>query len=73
MLTTDMRLSQPQDLQRHVSRMTSGRVKDLQVRITGQRVYLGGRSETYYGKQLAQHGVLELIPSAQIQNAIEVL
>jgi hypothetical protein len=60
------------DLLRSVSRWTSGRVKDLEVRVNGSRVVLAGSSETYYGKQLAQHGVLELIPSAQIQNAIEV-
>lgn len=60
------------DVLRSVSRWTSGRVKDLEVRVVGSQVILAGSSDTYYGKQLAQHGVLELIPSARIQNAIEV-
>lgn len=64
--------TEPLDLLRCVSRWTSGRVKDLQVRINGQQVVLAGSSDTYYAKQLAQHGVLELIPSAEIQNSIEV-
>ena len=64
--------SEVHKIERAVTRWTLGRVKDLRVRIRGEDVYLDGRSETYYMKQLAQHGVFELVPTAEVHNAIVV-
>ncbi len=43
--------------QRIESRL-GGRVRDLAVRVTGNRIILEGRCATYYTKQLAQHAAL---------------
>ncbi len=51
---------------------TYGRVWNLHVELTGQQVVLRGKTSTYYTKQLAQHGALEIINGQPIVNAIEV-
>jgi hypothetical protein len=42
------------------------------VEIDGQAVVLRGRTSTYYTKQLAQHGALEITNGKPIVNDIEV-
>ena len=37
-----------------------------------RRYMLQGRAATYYLKQLAQHGVRDILPQARLFNAIEV-
>ena len=51
---------------------THGRVWNLHVEIDGQAVVLRGRTSTYYTKQLAQHGVLEITSDKSVVNDIEV-
>lgn len=51
---------------------THGRVWNLHVELNGQAVILRGRTSTYYTKQLAQHGALEILNGQQVVNDIEV-
>ena len=60
------------ELERNVSQRTGGRVRELQVELRRGRVVLRGLSDSYYVKQLAQHGVLELLPDVGLENAIAV-
>ena len=51
---------------------THGRVWNLHVEFSGQFIVLRGRTSTYYTKQLAQHGALEILSDKAILNDIEV-
>jgi hypothetical protein len=57
--------------QRIESRL-GGRVRDLAVRIAGDKVVLEGECSTYYTKQLAQHAALGVLEDEQLDNAIVV-
>jgi hypothetical protein len=48
------------------------RVHDLQVLGRDNGLVLQGRSRTYYGKQLAQHAVMEATALPIVANEIEV-
>jgi hypothetical protein len=51
---------------------THGRVWNLHVEFNGPSIILRGRTSTYYTKQLAQHGVLDVLTSSPVVNNIEV-
>jgi hypothetical protein len=51
---------------------TGRRVRDLTVEVVEEKVVLRGQADSFHVKQLAQHGVWELLPTAKLQNAIEV-
>jgi len=55
-----------------VANRTGRRVRDLAVEVRGGRVVLRGRASSFHVKQLAQHGVRELLPDAHLENAIVV-
>jgi hypothetical protein len=59
-------------LERQVQRCTSRRVRNLAVELQPDCVVLRGRTSTYHVKQLAQHGVRELLPDMPLENAIVV-
>jgi hypothetical protein len=59
-------------LERQVQNRTGHRIRDLAIRLDPERVVLNGRAATYYLKQLAQHGVRDILPQACLENAIEV-
>ncbi len=44
----------------HVERAASGRIRDLHVDYSEDRIVLQGRSRTYHAKQLAHQAVLDL-------------
>jgi hypothetical protein len=44
----------------HIERRACGRIRDLQVVCSSERIVLMGRSRTYFAKQLAQEAVLDL-------------
>lgn len=44
----------------HVDRISNGRIRDLRVDYTDDRILLQGRSRTYHAKQIAQQAVLDL-------------
>lgn len=55
-----------------VARATGGRVWELQVKIEAEMVVLRGRAHSYHVKQLATHGVRQVVDQMPIMNAIEV-
>ena len=58
-------------LQRVTTR-TGRRVRELSVEVGPGRVVLRGRTSSFHVKQLAQHGVREILPDARLENAIVV-
>jgi hypothetical protein len=61
-----------QELERLVAVRTSRRVRDLHIEFSPERVVLRGRASSYYVKQLAQHGVREMLPHVSLENTIDV-
>jgi hypothetical protein len=59
-------------LERNVQVRTGRRVRHLAIEIRPERVVLKGQASTYYIKQLAQHGVRDLLPHIQLENTIAV-
>jgi hypothetical protein len=47
-------------LERRIAERTGGRVRQLQVDVTDDRVHVQGHTSTYYFKQLAIQAILEL-------------
>jgi len=60
------------ELERQVQTRTGRRIRNLTILFDKERVILHGRAATYYLKQLAQHGVRDILPQARLLNAIEV-
>jgi hypothetical protein len=71
-----MGLSDPLQLQRELERQvmarTGRRVRQLAIEVGAGRVILKGQAATYYVKQLAQHGVRDLLPHTPLENTIAV-
>jgi len=61
-----------QDLEQRVSLRTGRRVRNLAVELEPERVVLRGLTNTYHVKQLAQHGVREMLPNMRLENVIVV-
>jgi hypothetical protein len=49
-----------QFIEGHVNRVANGRIRDLHVVYSEDRIILQGRSRTYHAKQLAHQAVLDL-------------
>ena len=62
-----------QDLVRQISLRTGRRVRDLAVELSPNCVVLRGLTSTYHVKQLAQHGVRDLLPDVKLENGIVVV
>jgi hypothetical protein len=63
----------PDELKRLVEERTHRRIRDLAVEMkNGGIVLLTGRAGSYHLKQLAQHGILDVLPQVRLVNAIEV-
>lgn len=60
------------DLERHVQAVTGRRVRNLTIEVRPERVILRGTTPTYYVKQLAQHGIRDMVPQLRLENAIVV-
>lgn len=61
-----------QALTARVQQRTGRRVRDLRVELLPEGVILRGHAPTFHVKQLAQHGVRDLLPQVGLQNAIVV-
>jgi hypothetical protein len=61
-----------QELEHNIHNRTGRRIRNLAVELEPERVVLRGRAATYYVKQLAQHGVRDLLPHVDLENAITV-
>jgi hypothetical protein len=55
-----------------VSKWTDRRVRNLAVEVRTGRVVLRGRAKSYHIKQLAQRGAQDVLPHAELINAIVV-
>jgi hypothetical protein len=51
---------------------TGRRVRNLTIELLPERVILRGEAATFHVKQLAQHGVREMLPEVRLENAITV-
>ena len=60
------------EIERHVLVRTGRRVRNLAVELIPEAVILRGCASTYYVKQLAQHGVRDVLPQIRLENAIVV-
>lgn len=47
-------------------------MRDLGVEVKRERIVLSGRTTSFYVKQLAQQGVLDVLPRALLENTIVV-
>jgi hypothetical protein len=61
------------ELETRVLARTGRRVRNLHIELSPERVVLHGQAATYYVKQLAQHGVREVLPEVRLENAIVVI
>jgi hypothetical protein len=61
-----------QEVEQQVLVRTGRRIRDLAVELRPEQVILRGRATTYHLKQLAQHGVRDLLPDVRLENAIVV-
>jgi hypothetical protein len=64
--------SEISQLETHVQSRLNGRVRYFRLVIRGCGLILTGRAATYYGKQLAQHAVMEATSLPILANEIEV-
>ncbi len=60
------------ELECHVLARTGNRLRNLDIQLAPDGILLQGRTSTYHVKQLAQHGIRDVLPDVQLQNAIEV-
>ena len=60
------------ELERLIRERTHHRVKDLRLECDEGRFVLNGSVESYHLKQLAQHGILDVMPKARVVNALTV-
>jgi hypothetical protein len=61
-----------QELEEHILVRTGHRIRELSIELRPERIVLRGRTRTYHIKQLAQHGVRDLLPTIGLENAIVV-
>jgi len=62
-----------QALTARVQQRTDRRVRDLRVEVSPEGVVLRGHAPSFHVKQLAQHGVRDLLPQVDLHNAIVVV
>jgi hypothetical protein len=60
------------ELERQIHCRTGRRIRNLDIELHPERIVLRGRAATYYLKQLAQHGVRDVLPQVCLENAIVV-
>ncbi len=60
------------ELELHVLARTGRRVRGLAIELCAECIVLRGHATTFYVKQLAQHGIRELLPQVRLENAIVV-
>ena len=60
------------ELERQVRIRTGRRIRNLAIELAPERVILRGQTTTYYIKQLAQHGIRDILPDVCLENTIAV-
>jgi hypothetical protein len=61
-----------EQVESRVHQATHGRIRNLEVREYQGHVEVRGRAPSYYAKQLALHGALELVPGDRFSAEITV-
>ena len=61
-----------EELESRVKARTGRRVLNLDFELLPERIILHGRTTTFHVKQLAQHGVRDVLPEVRLENAIIV-
>jgi hypothetical protein len=59
-------------LETRIRARTGGRLRDLDIELSPEGIVLRGHTSTFYVKQLAQHGIRDVLPDVRLQNAIDV-
>jgi hypothetical protein len=59
-------------LTHHVRQRTSGRIRNLVIEMRMEGIRLHGQTTSYYLKQLAQHGIRDILPYVGLENSIYV-
>lgn len=71
--TVGMDLPYPMsDLRQLVDTRAYRQIRNLKVEFEGRRVILRGETTSYHYKQLAQHGILDVLPGVRLDNRIVV-
>jgi hypothetical protein len=70
-MTTDFPRLREQ-LETRVKARTGGRLRKLDIELSPDGIVLHGETTTFHVKQLAQHGVRDLLPNVQLRNDIVV-
>jgi hypothetical protein len=60
------------ELENRIKALTGRRLRNLDIDLSPEGVVLKGQAQTFYDKQLAQHGVREVLPDVRLDNAIQV-
>jgi hypothetical protein len=60
------------ELEHQVQARTGRRVRNLAIELRPECVVLRGCASTYYVKQLAQHGIRDVLPHVYLENDIRV-
>lgn len=60
------------ELESRVQDRTGRRIRNLFIEVLPEQVVLHGWAASYHVKQLAQHGVRDLLPHVRLKNAIVV-
>lgn len=68
----DLQVLEAGELKKLVEARTHRRIRDLDVEMRNGNLILRGRAGSYHLKQLAQHGILDVLPEVRLVNAIEV-
>ena len=61
-----------EELESRVRARTGGRLRKLDIELSPDGVILHGETSTYHVKQLAQHGIRDLLPNVDLRNDIIV-
>ena len=61
-----------EELQNRILARTGRRLRNLDINLSPDGIVLTGQAQTFYVKQLAQHGVREMLPDVHLDNAIHV-
>lgn len=61
-----------EELETRILARTGRRVRNLTINLSPEGVVLKGDVQTFHIKQLAQHGVRDILPDVHLENAINV-
>jgi hypothetical protein len=71
MVATEIAIPQ-HELANRIQVRTGKRIRNLGIQFSTDEVILTGDTSTYYVKQLAQHGVRDVMPNIRLHNRINV-